>query len=159
MTLSNQAGSTDYILDLIVSPDENANSAPYFDADEWKDAQLTVVTQGDQQVYQLPQAYDDEFDEVTVTVDTSSIFQFASWDAPSETLSLYPSSQVKSKLYRAKVTLDDGQLTTNYTLSILVEPSVVDEPEEESGNQTANINQTTTTNQTTDTNSTDGGDQ
>ena len=104
----------------------DANSAPYFDQEEWEDTEVVSVTQGEQLEHQLPQPYDDEFDEVTITVDLDGISQFASWDAPSEILTFSPTSEVESKLYRAKVTLDDGQLTTNYTLSIVVEPLMVD---------------------------------
>ena len=36
ISLTNSAGSSDYILDVLISPDENSNSAPYFDLEEWE---------------------------------------------------------------------------------------------------------------------------
>ena len=36
ITLANSVGSTKYTLDVEVFPDENSNSAPYFDAEDWE---------------------------------------------------------------------------------------------------------------------------
>ena len=146
ITLSNQAGSTDYNLDVTVSPDENANSAPYFEESEWQEAQIAAVPQGEQVDHQLPQPYDDEYDDVSITVDTDAIRSFASWDDSSNTLSLWPDGEVDATLYRAKVTLDDGRLTTNYTLTILVEPSLVDEPTQDGTSNSPNSTNSTNCN-------------
>ena len=72
-------------------------------------------------------AIDDDDDEVSVEVNTDSIYQFASWDSSSMALSLDATDSVESGLYRATVTLDDGELTTEYTLSILI--LALEEPE------------------------------
>ena len=45
-------------------------------------------------------------------------------------LSLDATDSIESGLYRATVTLDDGELTTEYTLSILIlEPEIPEPPE------------------------------
>ena len=47
-------------------------------------------------------------------------------------LSLDAANGIESGLYRATVTLDDGELTTEYTLSILIlEPEIQEIPEPE----------------------------
>ena len=63
---------------------------------------------------------DDEFDDVTVFINTKSIRDFASWDPITETLFLDVPGGLKTNLYKAKVTLYDGNLTTDYILFIIV---------------------------------------
>ena len=84
---------------------------------------MISIDKGFLQEFQLPQPIDDEFDEVSMSVNTDSIFKFAQWNPTSDTLSFYPSFEIEAKLYQAIVTLDDGDLTTSYTLSIIINES------------------------------------
>ena len=117
---------------VFIERDESLNSAPYFDEQDWSLSEVIELEKGNSQDFFLPAPFDDDDDEVSVEVDTESIYQYATWDSSSMVLSLDATDSIESGLYRATVTLDDGELTTEYTLSILIlEPEVPDPPETE----------------------------
>ena len=65
-------------------------------------------------VFVMPNAYDDDFEEVTISINMDNIDQFAVWDSEAKTVTFKLVEGVPIGLYRAKVTLDDSILKSYY---------------------------------------------
>jgi len=92
-----------------------------------------MITQGDEDdvVFLMPDTYDAESDEVTITIDMDDIDHFALWSPEDLTVTLQPYKQVETGLHRVSVILSDGDATKEYRLYIYVFPGVYEEEIEE----------------------------
>ena len=90
------------------------NSAPYFE--NWESLMPIELTEGDpdEYVFIMPEAYDDDFEAVQISVQICTINQFAKWNPAEKTVTFVLVDGVSTGLHRAAVTLDDGSLTTEY---------------------------------------------
>lgn len=80
------------------------------------------LTEGDpdEYVFIMPEAYDDDFEAVQISVQICTINQFAKWNPAEKTVTFVLVDGVSTGLHRAAVTLDDGSLTTEYQLYVFI---------------------------------------
>ena len=111
---------------LIIKVNEAENNAPYFE--DWESHMPILLQQGDytEFTFLMPDTYDDDNDDVEISIDMGNIDHFAQWDSADAIVTFALTDDVEPGLHRATVTLDDGSLTTEYFLYVYVKAKEVE---------------------------------